>query len=65
MTQLACEMECKFKKAIQSLVLNLATNFANCFLDAPNYGLVYVLREQSIGCYLKKEEVMNANDLRD
>jgi len=52
MTQLACEMECKFnKKKIQNLVLNLATNFANCFLDAPNYGLVYVLKEQSIEGY--------------
>jgi len=52
MTQLACAMECKFKKKkIQNLVLNLATNFANCFLDAPNYGLVYVLKEQSIEGY--------------
>jgi len=63
---LACEMECKFKKKKnQNLVLNLATNFANCFLDAPNYGLVYVLKEQSTYRRLLKKQVMNANDLRE
>lgn len=35
-------------------MLNLATNFKNCSLDAPNYVLVYVLKEQSIEGYIKK-----------